>query len=285
MKGALLALARGHDAPGVRLNVVREWLQAAMLKSLERHGAMASLAFHGGTALRFVYGIGRYSEDLDFAWHGSHAKGQPAAWLGHVKADLWNLGLASRVGVAERERMVEARFDFRALAQELALPNLGVKVEVALRAPSTARVEHSTVTRVETLSVTHHDRATLFAGKLHAILYRHYCKGRDYYDLLWYLGHPSWPAPNLPFLNDALRQVAWKGGALTEESWRGAVLARLQRVDWAAARRDVEPYLENPEDARLLTRETLERALAAPQRAFTMRDLALPPGRGPRRRG
>lgn len=277
MREDLLALARRHEAPDARRNVVREWLQAAMLKGLERRGAMATLAFHGGTALRFVYGIGRYSEDLDFAWHGPRTAGQPAGWLGQVKTDLSNLGIASRAGVAERERMVEARFELRALAQDLGLEALTVKVEIALRAPAAAGLEVSAVTRFQALSVRHHDRPTLFAGKLHALLHRRYTKGRDYYDLLWYLGHPSWPEPNLPFLNDALRQVAWKGGELTAPTWRPAVLARLQRVDWAAARRDVEPFLEDPEEARLLTHDALERALAAPRRAFSMRDLADPP--------
>jgi predicted nucleotidyltransferase component of viral defense system len=48
-------------------NRVREYLQARILSSLQRSGAMVPLAFQGGTALRFLYSIRRYSEDLDFA--------------------------------------------------------------------------------------------------------------------------------------------------------------------------------------------------------------------------
>ena len=60
------------------------------------------------------------------------------------------------------------------------------------------------------LQLHHHDRASLLAGKLHAVLQRPYVKGRDFFDLLWYLSDPGWPSPNLTLLNRALAQT---GGA------------------------------------------------------------------------
>ena len=59
---------------------------------------------------------------------------------------------------------------------------------------------------------------TELSGKLHAILQRPYTKGRDIYDLLWYLSDPTWPQPNLVLLNNALAQTNWAGGKLTEEN-------------------------------------------------------------------
>jgi hypothetical protein len=47
--------------------LVREYLQARILESLRRAGAMVPLAFHGGTSLRFLYSLPRYSEGLEFA--------------------------------------------------------------------------------------------------------------------------------------------------------------------------------------------------------------------------
>ena len=47
--------------------LVREYLQARMLEALQRTGAFASWAFLGGTALRFLYRLPRFSEDLDFS--------------------------------------------------------------------------------------------------------------------------------------------------------------------------------------------------------------------------
>ena len=67
MKEHLLALVHAASAPLEKRNRAREYLQALILQSLQRSGAMTTLAFHGGTALRFLRSLPRYSEDLDFA--------------------------------------------------------------------------------------------------------------------------------------------------------------------------------------------------------------------------
>lgn len=67
MKEYLVALLQPNASALERCNLAREYLQALILQSLQRSGAMTSLAFHGGTALRFLYSLPRYSEDLDFA--------------------------------------------------------------------------------------------------------------------------------------------------------------------------------------------------------------------------
>jgi hypothetical protein len=136
-----------------------------------------------------------------------------------------------------------------------------VKVEVDTHPPAGAGLITSVVRRHITLQLQHHDRASLLAGKLHAILERPYIKGRDLYDLLWYLGDPNWDAPNLTLLNNALRQTGWSGKPLTEENWRAAVRKRLQTVAWDQVVDDVRPFLEPSADPRLLTRENLMRVL------------------------
>ena len=67
MKEYLLTLVSAATSPIEKKNLAREYLQALILQSLQRAGAMTALAFHGGTALRFLYSLPRYSEDLDFA--------------------------------------------------------------------------------------------------------------------------------------------------------------------------------------------------------------------------
>ncbi len=67
MKAYLQKLCDTAKSPLVARQLVREYLQARILQSLQRAGAMQTLAFHGGTALRFLYDIPRFSEDLDFA--------------------------------------------------------------------------------------------------------------------------------------------------------------------------------------------------------------------------
>lgn len=117
------------------------------------------------------------------------------------------------------------------------------------------------VRRHQTLRLQHHDPASLLAGKLHAVLQRPYPKGRDIYDLIWYLSDPGWPPPNLVLLNNALQQTGWSRGILTVESWRGAVSERLMEVDWTRIITDVRPFLESPSDVALLSRESLDLVL------------------------
>jgi hypothetical protein len=111
------------------------------------------------------------------------------------------------------------------------------------------------------LNLLHYDRPSLLAGKLHALFSRSYTKGRDLYDLMWYLADPTWPDPNLELLNNALRQTDWKGLTLESRTWRAIVAERLRDLDWTTAVNDVRPFLERPSEASLLTIENLQQLL------------------------
>jgi hypothetical protein len=140
---------------------------------------------------------------------------------------------------------------------------LAVKLEVDANPPAGAGLATTVVRRHVILQLQHHDRASLLAGKLHAILQRPYLKGRDLYDLLWYLSDPDWPAPNLTLLNNALQQTGWSGKLLAPETWREAVRERLHAASWDQAVADVQPFLASSADAALLTPENLRRLLIA----------------------
>jgi hypothetical protein len=111
------------------------------------------------------------------------------------------------------------------------------------------------------LQLHHHDKASLLSGKLHAILQRPYTKGRDIYDLLWYLSDPLWPQPNLILLNNALAQTEWKGEILTEANWRQLISERLRLLDWSSILTDVRPFVQPGFDVGLLTLANLEKVL------------------------
>jgi hypothetical protein len=114
------------------------------------------------------------------------------------------------------------------------------------------------------LHLQHHDRASMLAGKLHAILQRPYLKGRDVYDLLWYLSDPGWPAPNLILLNNALQQTGWDSPMLIESNWREVVRGRLRASSWERVVADVQPFLEPGAGSALLTRENVMQVLTNP---------------------
>ena len=257
--GASPNLAQGR-------NVAREYLQARILGGLQRAGAMIPLAFHGGTALRFLYASARYSQGLDFALERAREMYDLRAWLRTVRSELTAEGYDLEVTIHDRKVVHSAFVRFAGLLYELGLSPrreqvLAVKVEVDTNPPAGAGLATTVVRRYVTLQLQHHDRASLLAGKLHAILQRPFLKGRDVYDLLWYLSDPTWPQPNLTLLNNALLQTGWTAGAVTTANWREWVQHRLDTLAWERVVADVRPFLEPAADATLLTRENVRRVL------------------------
>jgi len=118
-----------------------------------------------------------------------------------------------------------------------------LKLEVDTDPPQGAGLDTTVVRRYMTLQLHHHNRPSLLAGKIHAILQRSFTKGRDLYDLLWYLSDPDWPDPNLILLNNALSQTGWKGPTLTEHNWRAILRQRIDDLDWRNVRDDVIQHL------------------------------------------
>jgi hypothetical protein len=102
-----------------------------------------------------------------------------------------------------------------------------------------------------------HDLGSCMAGKIHAVLARRYAKGRDLFDLAWYLTRSDHPLPNFELLANALAQTGWKGPRIEPETWRKVLVDRVASLDWAAVVADVEPFLEDPGDRQLLHREVL----------------------------
>ena len=88
MKDYLASLVRASPTPAHARNVAREYLQARILGALQRAGAMIPLAFHGGTLLRFLYSIPRYSEDLDFALERDKARYDFCSCLKAIRSEL-----------------------------------------------------------------------------------------------------------------------------------------------------------------------------------------------------
>lgn len=266
MKELLAEIVRTSPTPAHGRNVMREYLQARILGALQRAGAMIPLAFHGGTALRFLYASARYSEDLDFALERDRNRYDFRRCLEAVRAEFTAEGYPLSFKISDKKTVHSAFVRFPGLLYELGLSPHGgeimaVKIEVDTNPPAGAILDTTVVRRHVTLHLQHHDRASLLAGKLHALLQRSYLKGRDLYDLLWYLSDPAWPAPNLVLLNNALKQTGWSGQPLNEDTWRAEVRKRLETADWQPVLNDVRPFLESGVDPNLLTRENLLRLL------------------------
>ena len=260
MKDHLRSLVRAEQPLRGR-NVAREYLQARILAALQRAGAMTSIAFCGDTCLRFLYNLPRYSEDLDFTLDGTRDSYDLRRYLRAVRSALSAEGYEVHLQVREERPVHSAFVRFPGVLHELGLSphaaeTLAIRIEVDTRPPAGAVTETTLVRRHETLRLFHHDRASLLAGKLHAILQRPDAKGRDVHDLIWYLSDPDWPPPNLSLLAAALEQTSGPHKPLTSETWRSAVAERIESLDWTRIVDDVAPFLERTADLDLLTRET-----------------------------
>lgn len=266
MREYLIELVRGTATPAQGRNLAREYLQAQILAAMQRSGAMIPLAFHGGTALRFLYAHKRYSEDLDFALEGDRQAYDFRRYLKAIRAELIPQGYAVDLKISDSKTVHSAFVRFPGLLYELGLSAqqgevLAIKLEVDTNPPAGAGLATSVVNRFVLLQLQHHDQASLLSGKLHAVLQRPFAKGRDMYDLLWYLSNPDWPPPNLILLNHALAQTGWSGGEITEENWRGHVRERVRTLDWKGIQADVRLFVEPGFDLDLLTLSNMERVL------------------------
>ncbi len=245
---------------------VREYWQARILQFLQESGAFRSWIFHGGTALRFLYMLPRYSEDLDFSLEGDEAALDIAGVVAGIKrffeAEAYRIDLK----ISDRRAVKSAFVRFPGLLYEVGLsPHrseaLSVKLEIDSHPPAGGITETSVIRRYVLLNVLHYDKASLLSGKLHAILTRPYVKGRDLYDLLWYLSDPSWPVPNFGFLNNALGQTDWKGPEISGSNWTLLLAERLKEIHWEKAVEDARPFIENTADLKLLIKENLLKIL------------------------
>lgn len=246
--------------------LVQEYLQARLLEMLQDAGAFAAWAFVGGTALRFLYGIGRFSEDVDFSLARPGMEDDFERLMKKAKSRFAAEGYGVSIKVNANRTVKSAMVKFEGLLYEAGLSPLGsekisIKVEIDTNPPAGAALETSIVRRHCLLNLQHYDKASLLAGKLHALLMRTYTKGRDVYDLLWCLSDRSWPEPNIEFLNNAMSQTGWEGPTVTADNWRGRISRRLDAFDWTRVIADVRPFLERQQDLQLLTREALQALL------------------------
>lgn len=249
MKEQLLDLVT-DASPVLATNLAREYLQARILLAIQETGAMIPLAFQGGTALRFLYDLPRYSEDLDFALerpdrNSFELAGTERKIVSRLEAEGYEVVTRARGHRAVRSLMI----GFSGLLHQAGLAarpsqRLNIRIEVDTNPPAGAGLETSIIRRHALLNIQHHDRPTLLAGKLHAILQRPWPKGRDLFDLFWYLSDRRWPEPNLTLLQNALERTGWEGPPIDGGSWIPAIHDRVASLDWKAAERDVLPFLE-----------------------------------------
>lgn len=248
--------------------ILREYLQARTLEFLQYKGVFSKWAFVGGTALRFLYNLSRFSEDLDFSATKETTAEDFVAYLHALKLGF-ERELYTVVIKAKPEKTVQSAFlKFPGLLHELAISGhesevISIKIEVDTNPPKGWRCENTVVRRHSMLNLNHYTKPSLLSGKVHALLCRSYTKGRDYYDLMWYLTGQEHLEPNFEQLNNALSQTGWKGAPLNSNNWKKLLIKQMKNTDFKKVSEDVAPFLEKKEEISLLTQVNFIKLLEA----------------------
>lgn len=266
MKSEALELAKGSPNSWQGRNILREYLQHLVLRIMFEQGVYRQIVFHGGTALRILHKLDRFSEDLDF-----HTL-QPELDLDyqqlerklHTSLNRQGYTLSPKSSLNGTVKTIWLNFENLLAESAMAVhpsEKLRVKVDIDSHPPLGFTIEASTVNMYFPIALQHHDLSSFLAGKLHAVFQRKYAKGRDYYDLFYYLGRWVDIEPNLPYLNNALQQTGWTGAQLNAVNWKSMLLEHLGTIDFAELQKDLQPFVEMPADISLISYSSFERLL------------------------
>ena len=247
------------------VNALREILQELALLGLWRSKFFEHAAFYGGTALRVLYGLDRYSEDIDF----SLLAPDPGFSLGQygesLLREIGSFGFSVEFEQREptQQTAIESAFlKAHTLKQLLVIEAdaerfpglhpgsaLRIKFEVDTDPPGGFETESRYLLQPIPFAVRVYSLPDLFAGKLRAILCRSWqtrVKGRDWYDLVWYAGRH--PQVRLSHLEERMRQ----SGDYRDETplTRGRLMELLRQavdqLDVGRARDDVVRFVRDP---------------------------------------
>jgi len=253
-------LSNSRDA----VNAVREIIQEIALYGLWQGGFFRETAFYGGTALRILYGLDRYSEDMDFSLLKKDANfsfepyrepllnvlgdfGFDVQFLPRVKPSNGGVWSAFLKGDTLSHMMVigiPEEIPRTALIRK----TLKIKIEVDIDPPGGFKTERRPVLDPISYTVKVYERPSLFAGKMNAVLFRRWkkrVKGRDWYDMVWYLQNRI--PVNLAHFEAKMRQSGdWdKTRSLSESDFIKFYNTRAAELDVEKALEDVIPFLRD----------------------------------------
>ncbi|MDR1194917.1 MAG: nucleotidyl transferase AbiEii/AbiGii toxin family protein [Endomicrobium sp.] len=247
-----------------KINKLREFLQIMALKNIYDKKAFNNIAFVGGTALRIIFEINRFSEDLDFSV--INKKGYDFIKITDNIAKFFQKNnIAVESSPKTKGNIHSVFFKFPNILRDLNLAvsknqKLSVKLEVDTNPPSGWQTDIFPINKTYLFSITAFDLPSMFATKLHACFFRKYTKGRDFYDLIWYLSKKI--RPNIELLNNAIFQTERKNFKITESDISQFLSDRLDKVDFNAAKKDVLKFLFNYEETELINKKFIKNLIS-----------------------
>ena len=241
-------------------DALREIMQEIALAGLHRAGFFEKAAFYGGTALRIFYGLNRFSEDLDFSLLAVTQDFSLSKYLDAVLIEFESLGM--QVSVREKQKTspnnIESAFlKSETLWKELVLeniipqngldqkPTIKIKLEVDIEPPLGFETEEKLLIKPFSFYVKCFTMSDLFAGKMHALLFRKWknnVEGRDWYDMEWYIRKGA--LLNIKhLLLRAQNSGDWDKTTITEEEFRELLNKKIDAVDFNQVKADISRFI------------------------------------------
>lgn len=236
-------------------NAVKEILQEIALYALWRGDFFDVALFQGGTSLRILHGLPRFSEDLDFLLRVPDPKFDWSPYLVTLTdvATEFGIKLEAQPPGKMDKAIHAALLKNDSIANQLDLSFTGqgrpktikIKLEIDVNPPLGSGEATTFLDFPLDHEVRHQDLTSNFALKIHALLCRGYLKGRDWFDFSWYVSRDI--TPNLALLRNALLQKGpWEGVATisVDIAWlKEALSDAIARIDWKDASDDVARFL------------------------------------------
>jgi predicted nucleotidyltransferase component of viral defense system len=244
-------------------DILREILQQSALLGLSRLQFFEHAAFYGGTALRILHSLDRFSEDLDFSLlkPNPHFNFQP--FLDGLQREMVSLGFQVEVTPKNEGSPIFSAFVkgntlklLLTIAEEGKIPKtshpdekIRIKIEVDTNPPPGFDVETKLILNPTPFYVLTYCLPDLFAGKMHAMLCRTWkerVKGRDWYDFMWFIqkGTPI----HLSHLTKRMQQSKHllDNEELDAEKLQSLLKAKISTINWDRAKNDVRAFLHDP---------------------------------------
>lgn len=238
-------------------NALKEIAQDIALMALSRAGFFEKAAFQGGTCLRILYGLNRFSEDLDFVLEKPDSYFDMMYYVDSMAEEFSHYGYALEVvnkkNMAKVIRTVFLKAESSGgllILKDLRTnrPKIQIKLEIDTHPPEGSLYEIKFLDFPLPYSVKVQDLASLFAGKCHALLCRPYTKGRDWFDFAWYVAKNS--SINFNLLGHSLAQKGpWEGLDISiNPAWfKIEMTAKIKETDFDLAKQDVQRFLSPSE--------------------------------------